>query len=25
MRINKINVADFDDMQRFTNKLAPRA
>lgn len=25
MRINKINVADFEDMQRFTNKLAPRA
>jgi hypothetical protein len=25
MRINKINIADFDDMQRFTNKLAPRA
>lgn len=25
MRINKINVAEFEDMQRITNKLAPRA
>jgi len=25
MRINKIVVSEFEDMQRITNKLAPRA
>jgi hypothetical protein len=25
MRINKINVSDFDDIHRVTSKLAPRA